>query len=53
MRREAKAAIDEAVEERLLAALVGDVPGADTKSAFRTLYRCVWVCGCASGVGPR
>jgi hypothetical protein len=38
MRREMKAKIDEAVEERILAALLGDV-GADTRSSFRALYR--------------
>lgn len=39
LRREMKAKIDEAVEERILTALLGDV-AADTRNSFRALYRC-------------
>ncbi|EFN57346.1 hypothetical protein CHLNCDRAFT_56057 [Chlorella variabilis] len=38
LRREMKAKIDEAVEERILTALLGDV-AADTRNSFRALYR--------------
>lgn len=39
MRREQQAAIDAAVEERIIAALVGDHATAETRTAFRQLYR--------------
>lgn len=39
MRRDHKAAIDAAVEERIITALVGDHAGEDTKRSFRSLYR--------------
>lgn len=41
MRRDHKAAIDAAVEERIVTALVGEHAGEDTKRSFRSLYRCV------------
>lgn len=45
-----KKAIDEAVEERILSALVGENAPPDTKKSFRSLYRweggwVVWVGG--------
>lgn len=39
MRREQQAAIDAAVEERLVAALVGEHASSETRAAFRQLYR--------------
>lgn len=39
LRKEMKKAIDEAVEERILNALLGDAADADTRSRFRMLYR--------------
>ena len=45
MRREHKAAIDAAVEERIVTALVGEHAGAETKTSFRKLYRCEGVDG--------
>ena len=39
LRREHAAAIDRAVEDRVLTALVGEHAGADTKESFRQLYR--------------
>ena len=46
LRREMKKAIDEAVEERIITALLGDV-SPDTKASFRSLYR--WARGRAGG----
>ena len=39
MRRDHKVAIDRAVEDRLVAALVGEHANAETRAAFRQLYR--------------
>ncbi|KAI3438396.1 hypothetical protein D9Q98_000828 [Chlorella vulgaris] len=39
LRRESKAKIDEAVEERILSALLGEGAPPDTRSSFRALYR--------------
>lgn len=41
LRKEMKKAIDEAVEERILNALVGETADPSTRRQFSALYRCV------------
>ena len=49
MRREAKAGIDHAVEDRILAALVGEHSTEGTKESFRSLLRCAALAVMRSG----
>ena len=39
MRKEMKAAIDEAVEDRIITALLGEASSPETKRSFKALYR--------------
>ncbi|KFM26355.1 ATP-dependent protease ATPase subunit HslU [Auxenochlorella protothecoides] len=54
MKREAQAAIDAAVEDRIISALLGENVTQETRSSFRELYRCSGLLsGLCAGLPPK